>query len=138
MKFLGFVSSRGDPDVWMRESVRKDGSTKYYEYVLLYADDYLVISDCAASVLRDEIGKYFTLKEASIGTRAKYLGGKLHMAELVNGQKAWAFGPGQYVREAVDNVVSHLKKRGDMSAAKAPTRMTIGYRSEVDVTPELD
>ena len=52
----------------MRESVRKDGSTKYYEYVLLYTDDCLVISDRAESILRDEIGKYFTLKEASIGT----------------------------------------------------------------------
>ena len=79
MKFLGCVSSRGDPDVWMRESVRKDGSTKYYEYVLLYTDDCLVISDRAESILRDEIGKYFTLKEASIGTPSKYLGGKLRV-----------------------------------------------------------
>ena len=43
MKFLGFESSRADPDVWMRESVREDGFTKYYEYVLLYTDDCLVI-----------------------------------------------------------------------------------------------
>ena len=35
MNFLGFDSFRADPDVWMKESVRKNGVTKYYEYVLL-------------------------------------------------------------------------------------------------------
>ena len=67
MKFLGFESSRAGPDVWMRESVHEDGFTKYYEYVLLYTDDCLVISDRGELVLQDEIGKYFSLKEASIG-----------------------------------------------------------------------
>ena len=137
MKFLGFESSRADPDVWMRESVREDGFTKYYEYVLLYTDDCLVISDRGESVLRNEIGKYFSMKESSIGAPSKYLGGKLRMVELENGQKCWAFGSGQYVKEAVQNVLTHLKKRGDVLAAKAPTPMTCGYRPEVDTTPEL-
>ena len=62
MKFLGFEYSQYDPDVWMRESVRKDESTKYYEYVLIYTNDCLVISDRGENVLRMEIGKYFNLK----------------------------------------------------------------------------
>ena len=45
MTFLGFESSRADSDVWMRQSVRRDRVTKYWEYVLLYTDDCLVISD---------------------------------------------------------------------------------------------
>ena len=75
MKFLGFESSRDDPDVCMRESVRKDEVTKYYEYVLLYTNDCLVISDRGEDVLRKEIGKYFSLKESSIGVPTQYLGG---------------------------------------------------------------
>ena len=55
MKFLGFESSRADPGVWMRESVQKDGFTKYYEYVLVYTDGCLVISDYGENVLRNEI-----------------------------------------------------------------------------------
>ena len=51
MKFLGFEYSQADPDVWMRESVRKDGSIKYYEYILLYTDDCLVISNRGKNVL---------------------------------------------------------------------------------------
>ena len=68
MKLLGFDSSGGDPDVWMRESVREDDSIQCYEYVMLYTDDCLVFSNCGESILRDEIGRYFTLKESSIGT----------------------------------------------------------------------
>jgi len=54
----------------------KDGTT-YYEYVLLYTNDCLVISDNAESILRNEIGKSFTLKEKLIGDPVQYLGGKL-------------------------------------------------------------
>ena len=45
MKFLGLKSSCADPDVCMRDSVQEYGITKYHEYVLLYTDDCLVISD---------------------------------------------------------------------------------------------
>ena len=43
MNFLGFKSSQGDPEVWMREAVKADG-TQYWEYVLIYVDDCLGIS----------------------------------------------------------------------------------------------
>ena len=84
MEFLGFESSRVDPDVCMREFVGNDEFTKYYEYVLLYTDDCLVISDRAETLLRNEIGKYFELKESSIGPPTKYLGSKLREVELEN------------------------------------------------------
>ena len=86
--------------------VRKDVVTKYYEYALLYIDDCLVISDPGEDVLRNEIGKYFSLKESSIGAPTQYLGGKLCMVELENGQKCLEFGSGQHVREAFQNVVN--------------------------------
>ena len=77
MEHLGFESSKYYPDVWMRRSTRGDGETPYYEYVLLYVDDCLVISDRAEYVIRSEIGKYFRLKEESIGDPGQYIGGKL-------------------------------------------------------------
>jgi hypothetical protein len=57
MGHLGFSSLRGDPDVWMRLSKRTSTGEAYYEYVLLYVDDVLVISECAEKVLRTEIGQ---------------------------------------------------------------------------------
>ena len=121
----------------MRESVQKDGYTKYYEYVLLYTDDCLVISDQGETMLSKEIGKYFNLKESSIGPPTQYLGGKLREVELENGQKCCAFGSKQYVEDAVKNVMEYLKKRGEGLAAKAVTPMTSGYHPDIDITPEL-
>ena len=43
MEFLIFKSCLADPDVWMRPAINNDGNT-YYEYILLYVDDALVVS----------------------------------------------------------------------------------------------
>ena len=111
MEFLGFKSSRVDPDVWMRESVRNDRFTKYYEYVLLYKDNFLVVNDRAETLLRNEIGNYFELKESSIGPATKYLDNKLREVRLKYGQKCWASGSKQYIEAAVQNVVDYCKTR---------------------------
>ena len=137
MEFLGFTSCKADPDVWMRAAVKSDG-TEYYEYVLLYCDDTLVISENGESILRNEIGKYFELKEESIGPPSIYLGGKLSKVTLDNGIEAWSFSSSQYVQAAVDNVETHLKRSDRTLKAKATAPMTSNYRPETDVTPELD
>ena len=100
---LGFESCLADPDVWRREATRADGS-RYYEYVLLYSDDCLVISDNAEKVLRAEIGSMWELKEESIGPPSLYLRGSMCQVELDNGGKAWAFGLAQYMKAAVQNI----------------------------------
>ena len=43
MRHLNFESCLSDPDLWIRPATKNDG-TMYYEYVLLYVDDCLVIS----------------------------------------------------------------------------------------------
>ena len=66
MKELGFELSNTDPDVWYRllkQNKHKANSSglmqtecegeEYYEYVILYVDNYLVISDRAESPLRE-------------------------------------------------------------------------------------
>ena len=58
----------------MREATKSDGMA-YWEYVLLYTDDTLVISENGERVLHEELGKYFELKEESIGPPSLYLGG---------------------------------------------------------------
>jgi hypothetical protein len=97
MHHIGFKSCPADPDAWMRSAIKSDG-TDVYEYVLLYTDDALSIGVEAESILRKEIGKYFELKEESIGPPKLYLGGYLSLVELDNGVKAWAFSSPQYVR----------------------------------------
>ena len=136
MRHLDFQSCLADPDVWMRPAQKADGS-EYWEYVLIYTDDVLVISTQGEKILRDGIGKYFELKEESIGPPKLYLGGSMREVELENGVKAWAFGSSQYVQEAVKNVERYLDLQGGKLPAKAETPMQTSYRPELDVTPEL-
>ena len=114
-----------------------ENGEEYYEYVLLYTDNCLVISERANSVLRGEIGKYFELKEESIGKPSQYLGGILREVELENGATCWAFGSTQYVKAAVMNAATYLKKKGLSLPAKAPNPLKDGYRPEIDLTSEL-
>ena len=58
----------------------------------------------------EEFGKYFKLKESSIGPPSQYLGGKIQNVLLENGIECWAFGSSQYVQEAVKNVKSYLSE----------------------------
>ena len=139
MHHLKFESCPADPDVWMRKALKSDGNS-VWEYVLLYTDDALVISENAESILRNELGKYFELKEESIGPPKLYLGGHLRRVQLENGVEAWAYGSSQYVRAAVKNVEDYLAKEENKRwklPAKAETPMSPSYRPELDVTPEL-
>ena len=139
MHFLNFKSCPADPDVWMRPSLKSDG-TKVWDCVLLYTDDALVISENAESILRTEIGRYFELKEESIGPPGLCLGGHLSLVTLDNGVKAWAFSSSQYVQAAVKNVEEFISKPENKRwklPKKADTPMTTSYRPELDVSPEL-
>jgi hypothetical protein len=136
MQHLGFESCLADPDVWMRPAVTSEGN-EYWEYVLLYVDDALVVSANGEHVLRNEIGKYFDLKEGSIGPPKLYLGGKVSQVTLANGMKAWSFSSSQYVHSAVKNVEDFLETQGEKLPARAATPLSSNYRPEIDVTDEL-
>ena len=137
MHHLDFQSCPADPDVWLRPAKKADGA-EYYEYVLLYTDDVLVISERGEDVLRNGIGKYFELKEESIGPPDRYLGGRLRKVMLENGVQAWAFGSSQYVQEAVKNVEQYLARRDRKLPAKAETPIRTSYRPELDVSAVLN
>ena len=139
MRHLNFESCLADPDVWMRPAKRSDGSD-YYEYILLYTDDCLVLSENPEQLLRQELGRYFTLKEESIGPPKIYLGGSVRKVQLDNGVECWTFSSSQYVQAAIKNVEDYLSKRDDDKwrlPAKAETPLRTTYRPELDTTPEL-
>ena len=74
---------------------KHSNSTDYYEFILLYTDNALVISDNTEQVLRKDIVRYFELKEKSIGPPKICLGGSTRQVELKNGVRAWALVPPQ-------------------------------------------
>ncbi len=137
MVHLNFESCKADPDVWIRKATKSDES-KNYEYVPLYVNDLLVVSEKAETVVRQEFGKYFELKEASIGMPDIYLGGEVSRVELSTGAKAYTFSASQYVNAAVTNVEGYLKKIGLKLPCRATTPLKSGYCPEIDVSDELD
>ena len=136
MRHLHYESCLADPDVWMRKGTKDNGEV-YWEYMLLYVDDALSISSHGEAPIR-ELGKYFKIKESSIGPPDIYLGGKMCQVTLPNGVKAWAFSSSQYVQEAVRNVEEQLAKLNMKLRKKATAPITTGYRPELDASPELN
>ena len=136
MTHLKFSSCKADPDVWMREATKDDG-TPYYQYALLYVDDVLVVAEGAEQIIRNEIGKYFQIKEESIGIPEVYLGGKISEVMLNNGARAFTFSSSKYVQGAVSNVEEYLKSREAKLPSRASTPLGIGYRPELDTSDEL-
>ena len=80
------------------------------------------------------IGKYFNIKENSIGPPDVYLGGKMRRVKLENSSKAWAFSSSQYVVEAVINVEAYLSRKEKNLNAKSGVPISIGYRPEIEAT----
>ena len=139
MEFLNIKSCLADPDGWMRPAIKSDGNT-YYEYILLYVDDALVVSENAESILWNELRRYLHLKEESICPPTIYLGGRVRKIQLENGVWAWSFSSSQYVQSAVKNVEEYIG-RPENSHLKIPSKpetpLMTSYRPELDVSPEL-
>ena len=139
MRHLDFVSCPADQDIWMRPAKRSD-SADCYEYILLYTNDALVISENAERVQRLDLGRYFELKEESIGPPKLYLGSHIRKVQLENGIECWAASLSQYIQAAIKNVEEYLGKDQNPKI-KLPTRaetpLQTSYRPELDVSPEL-
>ena len=122
----------------MRLALKADGS-EYWEYILLYVDDALSIGENAEKVLRNELGRYFELKESSIGPPKTYLGGQIRKVELDNGVKAWTLGSSQYVQAAIKNVEDFFDTSDKYNfPGGANTPLTTSYRPELDMSPILE
>ena len=134
--FVVISGEYGDPDVWMRPTEKEDGS-EYYEYVLLYIDDCLCVSEDQNNALI-QISKYFPMKPSSLGPPKVYLGGKVSQVILSNDVKVYSYSTSQYLHEAIRGGEDYLEKRGrKLSEKKVSTPLPANYHPELDVSSEL-
>jgi len=138
LRDLGFEETLADPDVWRRTASHPDGR-KYYELLLVYVDDILLVStDPKVTLL--EIGKSYEIKEGSLSHPDTYLGAQIHQQYLQDGRKAWAMSSYKYVKNAVATIEALIQEDGDgfhlRTTAKVP--MPQSYRPELDTSKELD
>lgn len=128
---LEFQQCRADNDVWMRKAVKASGE-QYYEYVFIYTDDVIAMSEDPRRILND-MNKHFLLKEDSIGPPTRYLGANISQYHF-SGDKVpkWVIGSQDYVKEAVRVVKSWLDQRGMMLKTKVSGVLPSGYRPELE------
>ena len=123
-------SCLADPDLWMREAVHSNGS-KYYEYILLYVDDALCVSEFPKEALL-QVDKYFPMKKGSIGPPDIYLGGKVRKVELPNGALAWSLSMSQYVEAAIANDEKNIIGKGYKLPSHTRLPMNSNYEASLD------
>ena len=134
---LKFTMCRADNDVWFRRATKSDGSA-YYEYLLVYTDDFLVLSMDPHAII-EALQKEVTLKETSIKDPEQYLGASVSKFDFDDGGWCWAMGSEQYVKEAIRNIETYCESNGlflktGKNAAKSV--FPSGYRPELDFTEE--
>jgi len=134
---LEFTQCRADHDVWMRKAIKANGE-KYWEYVFIYTDDVLAMSENPHAILQ-EMNKFFLLKPDSIGAPKRYLGATISEYTISGDDKPkWAIGSEEYVKEAVRVIKAWLQKRGMFLKSKASGVLPCGYKPELEASPLLD
>jgi hypothetical protein len=120
---LGFEPTVADPDVYQHANAKPDGA-KYYEYILVYVDDVLIISHKPYVHLK-RIQASYELNPDSIGPLSRYLGADIRRVTRpgdTSGREYWSFSACTYVRNAIRNVKLLLNEEGcgPKSTAKTP------------------
>ena len=134
---LGFLSSDAVPDVWLRPAA-KDNGEEYYEYILMYVDDILVISHRGREVLESLQSKdRVKFKNSKISKPGMYLGGKLQL-KTINGIKCWTMSGHKYLSAVVKNVEEYVGNTKFQVPRKATAPIDNTYVPELDETNKLN
>jgi Reverse transcriptase (RNA-dependent DNA polymerase) len=135
---LNFVSCKADPDVWMRPATKDDGF-QYYEYILTYVDDCLIVSHQPQVIIDILQGEYkYRLKD--IGPPTRYLGAEIGKYQFADGNIAWYMSAQQYLKQAINEVENKWgplnKLFGNRQLLDVP--MQAGSHPELDTSKFLD
>jgi hypothetical protein len=123
----------------MRPVIKADGS-KYYEYVLCYVDDLLVVSEWPKRIMEGLEAKY-VLKTGSVSELTTYLGAKVSKYQLEHSDNPdkvrWSLLAEDYIHRAVKDMETELEKVGKALPTKVTTKTMVDYRPELDQSKEL-
>ena len=85
-----------------------------------------------------QLGKYFALKEGSVGEPSLYLGAKITKVTLPNGVSAWGWSSSKYVQEVIRNLGFELELRGHKLRRNVSSPFSSNCRPELDISPEYN
>ena len=101
---MGFKMCQADPDVWLRANTRPSDGFQYYEYVLVYIDDLLIVSHDRSTVMQDLQKRY--IKPDSIKPPDECLGSEIQHYTIPNtndpaNRDRWAMSADKYCKRAI-------------------------------------
>jgi hypothetical protein len=137
---MGFTPTVADPDVYRRPNTKEDGF-KYYEYILVYVDNVLIVSHSPNTHLQ-QIQANYELNPSSIGSPTRYLGADVRKVTRPgdpSGKEYWSFSAVTYIKNAVQNVKLMLQAEGRNLKTTARTQFpSSAYRPETVTSDECD
>jgi hypothetical protein len=128
---MGFKSCKADPDIWMKPASKVNGF-EYYEYILTYVDDCLVVSHEPKRIISTLEDEYkYRLKD--VGEPKRYLGAEVGRYNFSDGTRAWFMSARLYLQQAIIEVE---RKWGNVS--KLFPRQVLDVPIQAGSHPELD
>jgi hypothetical protein len=121
--------------MWQRPTIKSDG-TKYYEYILVYMDDLLILSEHPNIILQwlaDE--QYYRLKE--VGSSTHYLGASIGKKQFVDAD-LWFISAEAYFSKALDTSEERFGKLDTIFKCKLNTPAPTNFYPEIDDSNFLD
>ena len=141
LRDLGYLSSKVDPDVWIKAETKPDG-TEFYAYVLVYVDDVLNLHNDPDTFM-NRLSEVYRLKDSSVGEPERYLGANIEKVQLDDGSVEWSMTSREYVTNVIQNSEDTLDCDGaqrlkifEKKAGERP--FPSNYRPELDVSPVSD
>jgi hypothetical protein len=107
---------------------------EYYELLLVYVDDILIISHNPQPYI-DQLQKEYQFALSAVGPPERYLGANIERVQIPDdrtGQEYWSMSSYGYVKSAVTNVKQLLADEGRFLKTTAKTPFPSGYRPEID------
>ena len=132
---LNFKPSIADPDVWLRCGIRPGSTERYYEHVLVYVDDIMVLS-AMASLVMEALQKKLTFKNGEASDPDIYLGAKIAKKKHEEGE-CWSMSSSHYLKAAIETVEEKLAKEGKKLPSNCRTPCSSSFCPELDRSMEL-
>lgn len=137
LRTLEFTMCYADNDVWMRPAEKADG-TKYYEYILVYTDDILVLSTNPKEIMA-KLDQHYLIKPESIGPPTRYLGAKIGRFTIEGDDNVkWTMSSEEYLKNQIKELEKWLHKHGMKLKTRAPSILPSNYKPELDNTELCD
>ena len=87
LRDIGYVSSKADPDVWLKAKTKPYG-TEYYAYIIVYVDNVLHLHHDPDTFMKLLVEVY-RLNDGSVGEPNRYLGANIEKVQLDDSSLAW-------------------------------------------------